>query len=61
LGLTPQVGFTRLAALDNEKLGQARVSMRSILFEKCFADGYARVTSAFTRIHSPSKTGVNAL
>jgi ABC-type uncharacterized transport system substrate-binding protein len=33
-GLTPQVGFTRLGALKNAKLGQARVSMQSILLPK---------------------------
>jgi putative ABC transport system substrate-binding protein len=33
-GLTPQVGSTRLAALDNAKLGQARVSVQSITFAK---------------------------
>jgi putative ABC transport system substrate-binding protein len=33
-GLTPQVGSTRLAALDNAKLGQARVSVQSIFFRK---------------------------
>src|SRR5262245_33878607 len=29
-GLTPQVGFSRLAALNNAQLGQARVAVQSI-------------------------------
>jgi hypothetical protein len=33
-GLTPQVGSTRLAALKNAQLGQARVAMQSILLRK---------------------------
>src|SRR5258707_2654905 len=57
-GLTPQVGFTRLAALKNAELGQARVPVQSIL---CAKKMDARVISAFTRVHSASKTGVNAL
>ena len=32
-GLTPQVGFTRLAALNTAELGQARVPMQSIILE----------------------------
>jgi len=31
-GLTPQVGFTRLAALNNAQLGQARVAVQSTIF-----------------------------
>src|SRR5260370_40834629 len=57
-GLTPQVGFTRLAALNNAELGQARVLVQSIHLRKKID---ARGSSAFTRVHSPSKTGVNAL
>ena len=56
--LTSQVGFTRLATLKIAQLGQARVAVQSILFRKKMD---ARVISAFTRVHSPSKTGVNAL
>jgi len=33
-GLTPQVGFTRLAARNNAELGQARVPIQSIFFAK---------------------------
>jgi hypothetical protein len=33
-GLTPQVGFTRFAALETAELGQARVPMQSILLRK---------------------------
>src|SRR6266700_2041598 len=33
-GLTPQVGFTRLAAHTTAQLGQARVAVQSILFAK---------------------------
>jgi putative ABC transport system substrate-binding protein len=33
-GLTPQVGFTRLAAPNNAELGQARVPVQSILLRK---------------------------
>src|ERR671925_225743 len=36
-GLTPQVGYTRLAAHKNAQLGQARVAMQSILFARSFA------------------------
>src|SRR5260370_6325674 len=57
-GLTPQVGFTRFAALNNAELGQARVLVQSIHLRKKID---ARGSSAFTRVHSPSKTGVNAL
>src|SRR6266446_7880009 len=57
-GLTPQVGFTRLAALNNAELGQARVLVQSMHLRKKID---ARGSSAFTRVHSPSKTGVNAL
>src|SRR6266567_1755714 len=62
-GLTPQVGFTRLAAHNSAQLGQARVAMQSIHLRKDFLRRKmdARVISAFTRVHSPSKTGVNAL
>src|SRR5712692_11926564 len=35
-GLTPQVGFTRLAAFNIAKLGQARVSVQSISLRKNF-------------------------
>src|SRR5262245_62826118 len=35
-GLTPQVGFTRLAAHYTAQLGQARVAVQSILFAKKF-------------------------
>src|SRR5260370_8145441 len=57
-GLTPQVGFTRLAGLNNAELGQARVLVQSIHLRKKMD---ARGSSAFTRVRSPSKTGVNAL
>src|SRR2546428_9661849 len=53
-----QVGFTRLAALKIAELGQARVPVQCVLFAKKMD---ARVISAFTRVRSPSKTGVNAL
>jgi hypothetical protein len=33
-GLTPQVGFTRLAARSNAELGQARVPVQSIFSSK---------------------------
>ena len=33
-GLTPQVGFTRLAARSNAELGQARVPVQSISFSQ---------------------------
>jgi hypothetical protein len=33
-GLTPQVGFTRLAAHNTAQLGQARVAVQPILFAK---------------------------
>src|SRR6266496_5806553 len=33
-GLTPQVGFTRLAAHNTEQLGQARVAVQSIHLRK---------------------------
>src|SRR5262245_47668935 len=56
-GLTPQVGFTRLAAPSITELGQARVPIQSIVFQKMDARGI----SAFTRVHSPSKTGGDAL
>ena len=36
-GLTPQVGFTRLAAFNNAELGQARVPMQSIFLRKFLA------------------------
>jgi hypothetical protein len=45
--LTPQVGFTRLAALKDAQLGQARVAVQSILLRKKMD---ARVISAFTRV-----------
>src|SRR5262245_13700291 len=45
-GLIPQVGFTRLAAPSITELGQARVPMQSIVFQKMDA----RVISAFTRV-----------
>src|SRR5215471_15521006 len=35
-GLTPQVGFTGLAAHNDAQLGQARVAVQSILFAKSF-------------------------
>jgi hypothetical protein len=31
-GLTPQVGFTRLAVFETAQLGQARVALQSIIF-----------------------------
>ncbi len=51
-GLTPQVGFTRLAAVKLTELGQARVPMQSICFRKnpLAKKMDARVTSAFTRV-----------
>jgi hypothetical protein len=33
-GLTPQGGFTRLAAHNTAQLGQARVAVQSIIFRK---------------------------
>src|SRR5215471_9245257 len=35
-GLTPQVGFTRLAAYNTAQLGQARVAVQSIHLRKAF-------------------------
>src|SRR5262249_12895102 len=35
-GLTPQVGFTRLAAHNTAPLGQARVAVQSIFFANAF-------------------------
>ena len=49
-GLTPQVGFTRLAALNNAEVGQARVPVQSILLRKKMD---ARVKPA----HDSSATG----
>src|SRR5262249_26287674 len=51
-GLTPQVGYTRLAAIKTAELGQARVPMQSIHFRKKFLAKKmdARVVSAFTRV-----------
>jgi hypothetical protein len=51
-GLTPQVGFTRLAAHNDAQLGQARVAVQSILFRKDLLakEMDARVISAFTRV-----------
>src|SRR6266498_1170752 len=51
-GLTPQVGFTRLAAHNTAQLGQARVAMQSIHFRKELLSKTmdARVISAFTRV-----------
>src|SRR6185295_6523215 len=53
-GLTPQVGFTRLAARCNAELGQARVPMQSIFF---FAQRPLR--SGLTRGSSPRVTPEN--
>src|SRR5262249_29472058 len=51
-GLTPQVGFTRLAADNSAQLGQARVAVQSIQLRKDFLAKKmdARVISAFTRV-----------
>src|SRR5262245_11742891 len=51
-GLTPQVGFTRLAAHNGTQLGQARVAVQSIqLCKKSLTKKMdARVISAFTRV-----------
>src|SRR5262249_11260244 len=51
-GLTPQVGFTRLAAYNTAQLGQARVAVQSIHLRKAFLAKKmdARVISAFTRV-----------
>jgi hypothetical protein len=50
-GLTPQVGFTRLAAHNSAQLGQARVAVQSIpLNETLLFSMDARVISAFTRV-----------
>src|SRR5262245_16676513 len=51
-GLTPQVGFTRLAAHNDAQLGQARVAVQSIHLRKAFLAKKmdARVISAFTRV-----------
>jgi hypothetical protein len=51
-GLTPQVGFTRLAAHNDAQLGQARVAVQSIHLRKDFLakEMDARVLSAFTRV-----------
>jgi len=50
--LTPQVGFTRLAADNSAQLGQARVAAQSIHLRKAFLAKKmdARVLSAFTRV-----------
>src|SRR5262245_21950001 len=51
-GLTPQVGFTRLAAHKDTQLGQARVAVQSIQLCKnsLTKEMDARVISAFTRV-----------
>src|SRR5689334_20187781 len=51
-GLTPQVGFTRLAAYNTAQLGQARVAVQSIHLRKTFLAKKmaARGVSAFTRV-----------
>src|SRR5690349_1781878 len=49
-GLTPQVGFTRLAAHYTAQLGQARVAVQSILFAKTF------LRRGWTRGSSPRVT-----
>src|SRR5262245_37811135 len=51
-GLTPQVGFTRLAAYSTAQLGQARVAVQSIHLRKAFLAKKidARGVSAFTRV-----------
>src|SRR5215471_11680865 len=51
-GVTPQVGFTRLAARNSAQLGQARVAVQSIHLRKDFLTKKmdARVISAFTRV-----------
>src|SRR5262249_16408889 len=51
-GLTPQVGYTRLAAIKTTELGQARVPMQSSHLRKNFLAKKmdARVVSAFTRV-----------
>src|SRR5262249_41127264 len=46
-GLIPQVGFTRLAAPSITELGQARVPMQSIVFQKI--DARARLRASSTR------------
>jgi hypothetical protein len=50
LGLTPQVGFTRLAAHNAAQLGRARVAMQSIALNEILFSMDARVISAFTRV-----------
>jgi hypothetical protein len=49
-GLTPQVGFTRLAAHYTAQLGRARVAVQSILFAKKF------LRRGWTRGSSPRVT-----
>src|SRR5258705_3326038 len=45
-GLTPQVGFTRLAARSNAELGQARVPVQSIFFaRRVLRSGWTRGSS----------------
>ena len=52
-GLTPQVGFTRLAAIKTAELGQARVLMQSIVFVKLFLRrGWTRGSPARLRASS---------
>src|SRR5260370_40532126 len=50
-GLTPQVGFPRLAALNNAELGQARVRLQSIPLRKKMD---ARVKPAHDQVATPA-------
>jgi hypothetical protein len=52
-GLTPQVGFARLAARSNAELGQARVPAQSIFFAKTL------LRRGWTRGSSPRVTPEN--
>ena len=55
-GLTPQVGFTRLAARNPAQLGQARVAVQSIHFRKtsCKEDGCAGHKRVHARLRRAS-------
>src|SRR5262249_45058708 len=72
-GLTPQVGYTRLATIKTAELGQARVPMQSIHLRKNFFgkkmdariksahDGVARFESDTIASHRCEEIGAGAL
>src|SRR5215813_15158904 len=61
-GLTTQVGFIRLAHSKRPNSGKPEFGRSIVLRKTFFAKRMdCRGISAFTRVHSPSKTGVNAL